>query len=100
MHIYTSALHLLSNTNDTTSRTRASIARLLALLIATLAEIISAGMHNDRAPEDTLRPDELDVLVLHAALGIALPVCLEVAQVAHVAVAVFWGAVFLAVGVD
>ena len=100
IHIYILELHLLGNTNNTTSGTRSSIARLLALLIATFAEIISASVHNNRASEDTLRPDELDVLVIHAALCVALTVRLEVTQVADVAVAVFWGTVFLVVGVD
>jgi hypothetical protein len=57
-------------------------------------------MHHDCASEHALRANELDELVLHAALRVALPVRLEVAKVTYVAVAVFWGAVFLAVGVD
>jgi hypothetical protein len=40
------------------------------------------------------------VLVGGAALCVALAVCLEVAEIADVAFAVFWGAVSLAVGVD
>jgi hypothetical protein len=44
--------------------------------------------------------DELDLGVLDAALGVALAVCLEVAEIADVAVAVAGRAVLFAEGVD
>lgn len=50
--------------------------------------------------DDALGPDELDVLVRHGALGVALAVRLDVAEVTNVAVLVGRGTVGLAVGVD
>lgn len=91
---------LCGNTNDTASRPAPSIARLLALRVSALAEIVSAGVHHNRTSEHALRADELDHLVGDGALGVALAVGLEVAQVADVAVRVGWGAVLLVVGVD
>ena len=49
---------------------------------------------------DGLWADELDQLVGDGALGVALAVRLEVAQVADVALLVGWGAVLLVVWVD
>lgn len=57
-------------------------------------------MDNDGAAEDALRADQLDELVRDGALGVALGVGLEVAQVTDVALAVGGGAVGLVVGVD
>ena len=57
-------------------------------------------MDDDGAAEDALRADQLDELVRDGALGVALGVGLEVAQVADVALAVGGGAVGLVVGVD
>lgn len=42
-------LNLLSDANDTASRTRASIARDLALLMASLAQVICAAV-DDESP--------------------------------------------------
>ena len=91
---------LLGNANDTASRTSASVASLLALLVATLAKVVSAGVDNDSAAEDALGADQLDVLVGDGALGVALAVSLEVAQVTDVALAVGGSTVGLVVGVD
>ena len=57
-------------------------------------------MHNDRAPQDALRPNQLHLLVGEGALRIALGVRLEVAEVADVALAVGGGAVGFGEGVD
>lgn len=92
--------HLRRNANDTASGPAARIARLLALLVAALAEVVGAGVHDDGAAEHALGPDELDELVADAALAVALAVRLEVAQVADVALAVLGRAVRLALGVD
>lgn len=50
--------------------------------------------------ENALSTDQLDELVLGGAVGIALGIGLEVAQVADVALSVAGGAVGLAKGVD
>lgn len=50
--------------------------------------------------ENALSTDQLDELVLGGAVGIALGIGLEVAQVADVALSVAGGAVGLAEGVD
>lgn len=93
-------MNLLGDTNDTASGTSASVASLLALLVLTLAEVVSASVDDDGAAEDALGADQLDELVRDGALGVALGVGLEVAQVADVALAVGGGAVGLVVGVD
>jgi hypothetical protein len=49
--------------------------------------------------QDAVLADQLDEAVADAALGVALGVGLDVAQVADVAVVVGWGAVLLAMGV-
>ena len=90
----------MSNTDNPTSRPSPRIPRLLTLLIATLAKIIRASMHDNSAPKHALRPDQLNQLIGRRALAIALSVRLEVAEVAYVAVGVFGGAVFLALRVD
>ena len=68
--------------------------------MATLAEVVGASVYDDGATQHALRPDQLDKLVADGALGVALAVGLEVAQVADVAIAVLGCAVLLAVGVD
>lgn len=57
-------------------------------------------MHDDGAAEDALGADELDLLVLDGALGVALGVGFEVAEVADVAFRVGGGAVGFREGVD
>ena len=93
-------MNLLGDTNDAASGTSASVASLLALLVLALAEVVSAGVDDDGAAEDALGADQLDELVRDGALGVALGVGLEVAQVTDVALAVGGGAVGLVVGVD
>ena len=92
--------NLLGDTNDTASGTSASVASLLALLVLALAEVVGAGVDDDGAAEDALGADQLDELVGDGALGVALGVGLEVAQVADVALAVGGSTVGLVVGVD
>lgn len=108
MDRFTSLFHLAlhqiddlgGNANDTAGRTAASVASLLGLLVATLAEIVSAGVDDDGAANDALSTNELDQLVSDCASGVSLAVGLEVAQVTDVTVAVRGSTVFLAVGVD
>ena len=91
---------LVGDANDTASRAGTSVTRLLALVVAALAQVVSAGVHNDSAAQHALGTDQLDELVGDAALGVALAVGLEVAQVADVALAVRGGAVGFVVWVD
>ena len=93
-------MHLRRDTNDTASRTGTSVASLEGLLVAALAEIVSAGVDNDGTTNDGLRADELDELVGHGALGVALSISLEVAEVTNVASLVGRSTVGLAVGVE
>lgn len=99
-HYFLNMLNLLSNANDTASRTTAGIARSLTLLVSALAQIISASVHDDRPAQHALGPDQLDLLVRDGALGVPLAVGFEVAEVADVAFAVGGGAVGLGEGVD
>ena len=57
-------------------------------------------MHDNGAPKHALRSYQLDKLVGRGTLAIALAICLEVAQIADVAVAVLWCTVLLVVWVD
>ena len=84
----------------TASRAGTSVTSLLALLVATLAKVVGASVDNNGAAEDALGTDQLDELVANGALGIALAVSLEVAQVTNVALLVLGGTVGLAVRVD
>lgn len=90
----------LSNANDAARRPAPSITRRLALLMSALAQIIRTRMHHDGASEHALRPNQLDVLVRNGALGIALAVRLEVAQITDVALGVVGGAVGFAKRVE
>ena len=92
--------HLLSNANDTASGTSTRIARRLALLVSALAEIIRAAVDNDGPTEHALGANQLNLLVGDGALGVALGVRLEVAEVADVAFAVRGGAVGFGERVD
>ena len=42
-------MYLGGDTNDTACRAGTSVTSLLGLLVSTLAEVISAGVHNDGA---------------------------------------------------
>ena len=68
--------------------------------MSTLAQIISAAMHNNGSSEHALRADELDERVGQGAFGVALFVGFEVAEVADVALRVRGGTVLFAEGVD
>lgn len=71
--------HLSSNANDPASRSAACIPRGLALLVSSLAQIVSTRMHNDGTAEDALGTDQLDEFVGDRAFRVALAVGLEVA---------------------
>jgi hypothetical protein len=68
--------------------------------VATLAKVIGATVNNNGAAEDALRADQLDELVGDGALGVALAIRLEVAQVANVTLLVRGSTVGLVLGVD
>ena len=70
---------LVGNTNDTTSRSRSSIARLLALLVPALAEVVSTRMDNNSSSKNRVLADELDLAIADGALCVTLVVSLEVA---------------------
>jgi hypothetical protein len=53
--------------------------------MAPLPQIIRASMHDDGASQHGVFADQLDVLVGDGSLAVALPVGVEVAQVADVA---------------
>jgi hypothetical protein len=93
-------VHLRRDTNDTASGTGTGVASLEGLLVVALAEIVSAGVDNDGTTNDGLGADELDELVGHGALGVALGISLEVAEVTNVADLVGRSTVGLAVGVE
>jgi hypothetical protein len=90
----------LGDTNHTASRTGSSVAGLEGLLALALAEIVGAGVDDDGAADDALRADELDELVGHRALGVALSIGLDVAEVTDVAGLVRGSSVSLAEGVE
>jgi hypothetical protein len=123
---------LVGNANDAARRAGSCVASLLALLVAALAEVVGAGVHDNGAlgrvsccfgsgcsvgsevgvktkeeggrgntyANNALTANQLDQLVVHAALGVALAVCLEVTQVTDVALIVGGGAVGLVLRVD
>ena len=95
-------LSLVGDTNDTASRSGTSVASLEGLLVATLAEIVGAGMDNDGSltacqscsrgtgvyisyADDAVGADQLDQGVGGRALGVALGIGLDVAEIANVA---------------
>jgi len=83
-----SQLFLVGNTNDTTSRTSTSVASLLGFLVSSSAEVISAGMDNNGAPQYALSADQLDQFVLEGTNGIALGISWNVTEIADVALAI------------
>lgn len=110
----------VGDTNDTAGGATTSIAGLERLLIAALAEVISASVDNNGALKECqyisfsldagqdcstyanhgLGSDELDKFVLNAALGVALGIGLDVSQVTDVACLIRGSAVGLVVRVD
>ena len=68
--------------------------------MASLAQIIGARVNDNGTAQDTLRSDQLHKLVRNGALGVALGICLEVAQVTHVPDIVIWCPMLFAVWVD
>lgn len=91
---------LVGNANDAAGGAEAGVASLQGLLVATLAEVIGAGVDNNSAADDAVGADQLDQGIGDGALGIALGVGLDVAEVADVAGLIGRGAVGLAMGVD
>jgi hypothetical protein len=91
---------LRRDTNDTAGGSGTGVASLEGLLVAALAEVVGAGVHNDGAANNALGADELHQGVGDGALGVALAVGLEVAEVTNVADIVSAVAVVLAVGVE
>jgi hypothetical protein len=57
-------------------------------------------VNDDGAADDAFRSDQLDELVINRALGVALAVRLDIAEISDVAVLVGWTTVRLAVRVD
>lgn len=93
-------LFLVGDTNDTASRAGTGVASLQTLLVATLAQVVGAGVDDNGAADDALGADQLDKAVLDRALGVALGIGLDVAEVTDVAVRIAGGTVGLAMGVD
>jgi hypothetical protein len=91
---------LVGDANNTASRAGTGIASLQGLLVAALAKIISAGVDDNGAADNALGSDELDELVGHRALSIALAIGLEVAKVTNVADLVGGSTMVLAMGVE
>jgi hypothetical protein len=76
---------LIRDPNNATSGPPPGITRDETLLMAALPQIIRASMHDDGASQHGVFADQLDVLVGDGSLAVALPVGVEVAQVADVA---------------
>merc|ERR1712159_327700 len=91
---------LSRDTNDATGRTGTGVASLEGLLVVALAEVVSAGVHDNSAADNAVRSDDLDQLVSDRALGIALAISVNVAQVTNVARLVRGGTVGLVVRVE
>ena len=68
--------------------------------MATLAQVVSAVMDNNRSANNGVFTEQLDQNVLLGALGDTLRVGGDVTQVANVSVVVFWGTVSLAKWVE
>lgn len=68
--------------------------------MSALAEIVGARVHDNGPAQNTLGSDQFDEVVGDRALGVALAVSLEVAEIADVAVVVGGRAMFFGVGVD
>jgi len=64
-----------------------------------LSEVVRAGVDHNCAANDTLGSNQLDELVRHRSLSVALPISLEVSQVTNMAVGVRGRAVILVVWV-
>lgn len=64
------------------------------------AQIIGAGVHDQSPSENALRAKQLDLVIGHGALGVALGVGFVVAEVADVTDGVGRGAVLCGVRVD
>lgn len=105
----------------TAGRSGTSVASLERLFVIALTEVIGASMDNDGAlqecqhsriiyryswkvrstySDDTVGSNELNLLVLHGTLGVALAVRLDVSKVTYVSGLIGGSTVSLAMGVD
>jgi len=103
LHLFTlfgSLMPLCSNANDTASRSSTSIASLLGLLVAALAEIVGSRVNNYSTADNAFRANQFDQLVGGSALAIALTIGLEVSKVANMAGLISWSTVCLAMWVE
>jgi len=92
--------YLCGDSDDTASRSSTRVSSLLAVLVAALSEIVGAAVNDNGATEDTLGSNQLDQLVGLGALGVALSVGFEVAQVTDVALLILRCTVGLGVRVE
>lgn len=99
-HSYNALTSLGRDTNDTASGSRTSVTGLEGLLVVTLAEIVSAGVDNDGAANDAVGANQLDKVVGDGALGIALSISLDVAEVTNVTGLIRGSTVGLVEGVE
>jgi len=95
-----SSVNLSGNADNTASRSGTSVTSLLGLLVTTLAKVIGTGVNDEGTTQNALGADQLDKLVLHGAVGVALGISLEVAKVTDVTFGVRGSTVSLAVGVE
>lgn len=93
---------LCSDANDTACRSATRISSLLRLLVPALSEVISASVNDNGSlyrvsaikivdlsyaatyTKDTVLTNQLDMFIRNGALGIALSIGLEVAQITNV----------------
>lgn len=95
-----SSVNLCSDANHTAGWTSASIARLLALGVTTLSQIVGASMDDDGSSDDAFWANQFDEAVFDGAFAIALSIRLEVAEISDVTLSVGGGAMLFAVWVD
>lgn len=91
---------LVGDANDTAGRTRASVASLERLLGVALAKVVGAGVNDHGAANDAVGADQLDQVVGNGALGVALSISVDVAEIANVADLIGGSTVVLAEGVE
>lgn len=70
------------DTDDTTGETRARVARRLAQLDATEAEIVHIGVHDHGAANDRMGSVQLDEMIGEVELGDTVGIGRHVAQIA------------------
>jgi hypothetical protein len=92
--------YLVGNANDAAGRTAASIASLQRISVVPLAEIISTIVNDDGAANNALGTDQLDEPVGHGALGVAVSIRLDVAEITDVTLLIGGSTVGLVVRVE